>query len=183
MEPENNSLSSEALSLTALSLEFCNVVASASVSEPQDFLRDVLRYLPRLYIMLADLKPYGEETDDFESLDTQIIGGVLTEEDYDVARQAMAATLGEYDSYLDAQVEDMQFSDTPVAVDLSTQIADIFQCTVDFVAAMKMADPTDTADVLADMKYRFHTYLSDLLCSALRAANRIYQSQVLLHQE
>lgn len=39
-----------ALSLTSLAVEYCKAVAGAPTSEPRDFLRDMLRYLPRIYI-------------------------------------------------------------------------------------------------------------------------------------
>ena len=49
----------------------------------------------------------------------------------------------------------------------------------DFATTIAEAPAEAAAEVLADIKYRFHAYLGDTMCSALRAANVIYQSKVL----
>lgn len=184
MTMENNSaISHEALALTALALEYCKAVETASETEPQDFLREMLRYLPRIYIMLSDLKPYAEETDDFDSLNTDAIPPLMHEEEYAEAARRMSVVFGEYDTFLDTPAEDMLYSDTPVARSLSELLADVLQAMVDFVAAMKEVDALSAADVLAEIKYRFHSYLSETICAALRAANMLFQEQRLKDNE
>ena len=78
--------------------------------------------------------------------------------------------------------EDLRYSDTPVALSLSEQIADIYQTMADFATTIADALQEGVADVLADLKYRFHEYLADNICSALRTANLIYQSKSLLSE-
>lgn len=52
----------------------------------------------------------------------------------------------------------------------------------DFATTIADAPQEGVADVLADLKYRFHEYLADNICSALRTANLIYQSKSLLSE-
>ena len=171
MNQESSSLSPQALSLAGLAVEFGKVLANATEKEPQEFLRECLRYLPRIFISACDLKIYGEDscpvTEDFN---TGAISDSVTEEQYEMVREGIAKLLGEYDVY----------SDTPVGVSLSEQLADIFQCVVDFAATMGMCDGDTATDVLSEFKYRFHSYLSETICSAQRAVNTLYQSQALL---
>lgn len=183
MNQESSSLSPQALSLAGLAVEFGKVLANATEKEPQEFLRECLRYLPRIFISACDLKIYGEDscpvTEDFN---TGAISDSVTEEQYEMVREGIAKLLGEYDVYLDTPVEDMRYSDTPVGVSLSEQLADIFQCVVDFAATMGMCDGDTATDVLSEFKYRFHSYLSETICSAQRAVNTLYQSQALLSE-
>lgn len=172
----NTNISPAALGLAALALEYCKAVAAAPQTEPRDFLREVLRYLPRIYITVADIKPYGEAGGDDEAAETGMIYDTVTEEQYEQARADMATVLGEYDMYLDAPADDMRYSDTPVAVSLAEQLADVYQNVADFAATIGQVAPDLVPEVLADMKYRFASYLSDTLCSALRAANYIYHN-------
>ncbi len=60
--------------------------------------------------------------------------------------------------YLDASMEDMQYSDTPVAVSLAEQLADIYQEMFNFASTVREASPETLAEVLADFKWRFDSY-------------------------
>lgn len=181
---ENSNIRPEVIGLSGLAVEFCKVLANAPQSEPQQFISDVLRYLPRIYIAICELNPFGNDvllTDD-ESLNTDMIEASVTEDQYNDVRRDIASLLGEYDMYLDTPVEEMRFSDTPVAVSLAEQLADIFQNLADFAATLVSVDSMHIPDVLAELKYRFISYLSQTVCSALKAANYILQSKVLIEQ-
>lgn len=58
-----NPSSSNAVSLAGLAVEYCKAMAACREQEPRDFLREVLRYLPRIYVTLTDTRPYGEDSD------------------------------------------------------------------------------------------------------------------------
>lgn len=170
----NNDTPAAALALAALSLEYCKTVVHSAEMAPKDFVRDMLRYLPRLYLTMADLDA-GEGSDSYDgAYDSGAIYSTVDEEQYDAARSDMAALLGDNDVYLDTPVEDMRFSDTPVAVSLAEKLADIFQDMAGIAAAIGQTGPEAMLEVLADVKYRFSAYLSETICSALRAANYIY---------
>lgn len=174
---ENPNVSTAAISLTGLAVEYCRLVDSASETPAQEFLRDVLRYLPRFYITLSDLIRPDTEPEESDS-----IYQLLDEEGYDAAREAMSALFGEYDVYLDTPVEEMRYSDTPVGVSLSEQLADIYQNVGDFAGTMQQVPAEMVPDVVDELVYRFHAYLSDTICSALRASNSIYLSKVLAEE-
>lgn len=161
--------------MAGLALEYCRAVSACSNTEPKIFVREVLRYLPRIYVTLMDLKPYGEGTDaDAEADETGAIYETVTEDQYNDVREAMSALLGENDMYLDTPVEEMRYSDTPVAVSLAEQLADIYQLMADFAATIAQSSPDFFPEILSELKYRFNDYISTIICSALRAANYIY---------
>lgn len=173
-----------ALQLTVLCVGFSQAVAAPDIENPEQALGRVLRTLPALYAALFDLDPYGEGVlADAENYDTGAVNAVVQEEQYEAVRSTWASLLGDNDVYLDTPVEDMRFSDTPVGVSLSEQIADIFQVTTDFAATMAEAPGEAVPDILADMKYRFASWLSETICAALKASNYIYQSKALRIEE
>lgn len=168
-------ISPSAIALTGLAVEFCRTVDGCGESEPADFCMAMMRYLPRIYMTALDLKPYEDsEAGD----DNGAIADALDEEQYDAVMSRMATLLGEHDTYLDTFVEEMCFSDTPVAVSLSEQLADIYQTAYDLSAAMREAVAEIVPDIMADFKYRFDEYLSETICNALRATNFIYHQEL-----
>lgn len=178
---ESSPLTPQVIALAGLAVEYCRLIAGATESEPHTFVGEVLRYLPRIYIALADLKPYGEEGD---ADATGIISETVDEQRAEETASAFAALLGQYDTYLSAQSDDdMQFSESPVAVSLSSQLTDIFRDMADFASAVASVMPEDVPDVLADIKAMFAAYLSQTICSAMTAANNIYQSKALYQSE
>lgn len=184
---EETNIQRSVIGLTGLAVEFCKALAAAESTEAQALLRDVVRYLPRIYITISDIDPLGVEKEaegdvNYMQYNTDAMGANVTEEQYEIVREGLAQAFGEYDVYLDTPVEDMRYSDTPVGVSLSEQLADIFQQLADFVATVSATGVEDAADVVAELKYRFHSYLSDTICSTLRAANNLYQSQTLVEQ-
>ena len=178
---EENNVPPVAISLSGLSVEFCKILVSAPSESAVHLLEETLRYLPRIFLAVNELNPYGDGNvlADADNLNTDMISATVTEEQYNDVRQGLAALLGEFDMYLDTPVEDMRFSDTPVAVSLSEQLTDIFQVLADFAATLCSASSVEIPDILAELKYRFVSYLSETLCSALKAANFLYQSKAL----
>ena len=170
-----SSISPAAISLTGLAVEYCKFLESCAEEEPSDFCRQMLRYLPLIYMTPVDLKPYGDSTD---GADNGAIIDELDEEQYESIRTQAAGVLGEFDTYLDTMVDDMRYSDTPVAVSLAEQLADIYQTAYDFAQSMREAPAEAVPEVLADFKYRFDSYLSQTICSAMRATDFIYHNEL-----
>ncbi len=159
------------IALAALAAEYCRVVDTAAETAPQVFLRETLRYLPRIYITMADM------TDSIAPADNGMVYTVLDETAYESVRSAMAALLGEYDTYLDTHVEDMMYSDTPVAASLSERLADIYQAMYDLADNLRQIPDAAADELTENMAYMFEAYLSDNITDALRAANRLYYSR------
>lgn len=174
---EKANINTAAITLVGLSVEYCRIVDSVAATEPQVFLREVLRYLPRFYVTFSDLADAGEEPAENDS-----IYQILDEDGYNAAREAMAAVFGEYDVYLDTPVEDMRYSDTPVGVSLSEQLADIYQAVGDFAGTVRQIPSEMIPEAVEEILYRFNQYLSDTICSALRASNSIYQIKALVQE-
>ncbi|MBD5228503.1 MAG: DUF5063 domain-containing protein [Bacteroidales bacterium] len=160
-------LNPNAIAFTGLANEYCQAVENARGYEQGDFVRTMLKLLPRLYITASDLTI--DDVDEFDAY----IDPALEEDYYDSVRRNMEEVFGEDDIYLEVFEEDMKFSDTPVSASISEGLADIFQVLYNYLATVR--DTTDETVKLALVSVRddFKSYWSSTLCNVLRALNAI----------
>lgn len=183
MASESTSLQSRAVPLAGLAAEFCTSVATCTEFQPEQFCARILRLLPRIYITISDLKEPLEESGILPEEAEGAIYGQMDEDTYNSARNSMAALFGEYDTFLDTMVEDMQYSDTPIASSISEKLADIYQDMFDMAGTISKAPSELWPEILAALYANFNSYLSDTICAALGAANFIYRRNVLARDE
>lgn len=167
----NTRLSPNSLAFIALCNEYCAAMEHASQTSPLDFAKSMLKLLPRIYISASDI--------DVPSDSEAYIEPAMTEAVYDSVRQSVASLMGEYDTYLDAQVSDMTYSDTPIAASISEGLTDIMQPLFNFVALAKDAPTELLEEALATVAEDFREYWSGILCTQLRELNKLVYSGVL----
>ncbi|MDE7154773.1 MAG: DUF5063 domain-containing protein [Muribaculaceae bacterium] len=161
-------LNPNSIAFIALCKEYCQAVAHAVESERGEFITQMLKLLPRLYITATDLSVNFIETED------PYIESALEEDYYNDIRQNLETLIGEDDVYLEVFEEDMKYSDTPVSASISESLADLFQVLFNFIAALGN-DPTDEVAAMSVLaiKEDFRTYWSRILCNVLRPLNDI----------
>lgn len=91
---EQKKLAPNSLSFIALTNEFCQAVEHAESATREDFLANMLKILPRIYIIAHDLER------DFTFSDYSI-EPYLTEDVYNQVREVMSRVLAEEDVYLE----------------------------------------------------------------------------------
>jgi hypothetical protein len=164
-----SSLSPNALAFIGLCNEYCAAIEHAREAEREDFINQMLRLLPRIYIAASDL----QEHDDF---DDAYIVEALDEDYYDAMRRNVELIMGEDDSYLEVFEEDMKYSDTPIAASISECLADIFQSLFNFLETVRDATDELIISALGSIKEDFCHYWSSKLCNVLRAINHVKYS-------
>ena len=154
-----------ALAFIGLANEYCQTTASAAASTPGEFTDRMRRLLPRLYIAATDLPDStGPEAEIDQAMD---------EDTYNDARSAIAALLGENDTYLEVFEQDMKYSDTPIAASISEGLADLLQVMYNFIMMVKDAPEPLIIEALEAVKADFGFYWSRILCNVLRALNQV----------
>jgi hypothetical protein len=161
-----DTISKNSIMFIGLANEYCNLVENSEDFEKEQFVEQMLKILPRIYISASDLElPIYE--------DSLYIEPRLEEVYYDSVRRNMERILGEDDTVLEAFEEDMKFSDTPIAVSISEYLADIFQDLYNFVHSVKDAPQSHINDFLCVCKENFDAYWGQKLCNALRALHAV----------
>lgn len=164
-------LSNNILAFIALSNEYCHAIENASSSSKDDFVNNMLRILPRIYISANDLASPAMISE------ASYIPASLDEDYYESMRRAMEALLGEDDTYLEVFESDMKYSDTPIAASISEELADIFQVLYNFVENVKDAPEGVILDSIDAVKEDFKLYWSQTLCNVMRPLNAIHTQE------
>lgn len=169
---ETNVLNTNSLAFIALCNEYCSAIEHARENDKDDFVRSMLRLLPRLYISATDLR-LGEVDEDDAYLES-----ALDEDYYESVRCGIEIVLGPDDVYLEVFEEDMKYSDTPIGASISEGLADIFQVLYNFVNMVKVS-PTELVPLaIVAVRDDFSSYWSRILCNVLRALNNIRYNSV-----
>ena len=161
------------LAFLALANEYCATLESARDTDRESFTAAMLRLLPRIYIAASDLR-----RDDTAMTDA-LVADALEEEYYDAVRDAVAALMGEDDTYLEVFEEDMKYSDTPIGASVAEGLADLFQVLYNIVQTARDATPELISELMPVVREDFAAYWSQTLCNVLRAINIIHYSDAI----
>lgn len=161
------SLNTNAIAFIGLCNEYCVAIEHAGETEAEEFIDNMLRLLPRIYIAASDLR------DDLDDYGDAYIDNALDEDYYDSVRRGMESLLGADDTYLEVFEEDMKYSDTPVAASISESLADIFQVLFNFISTIREATDETVRVAINSVRDDFRSYWSSTLCNVLRALNQL----------
>ncbi len=163
---ENDKLSPTSLAFIALANEYCQLVENSADHGRENMVVSLLKLLPRIYITVVDLEPSLEYFDSF-------ISQSLDEPAYDVVRSNLSALMGEDDVYLEVFVEDMKYSETPIATSISENLADLYQEFYNLVASLRDLNTEEQREILGMCKENFVEYWGQTLCNVLRALHSL----------
>lgn len=159
-------LTTNSIAFIGLCNEYCKALERAGESSRKEFIANMLRLLPRIYISASDLNA-GES--DYDSY----MESSLDEDYYDSIRRDIESLMGPADIYLEVFEEDMKYSDTPIAASISECLADIFQALYNFLAMVKDSPEEFILSSIAAVKEEFGAYWGQTLCNVLRALNHL----------
>ena len=161
------SISPNSIAFIGLCKEYCNAIEQCDTFESIDFVKEMVRLLPRLYISASDLPSEAGETEEIEIEET------MTEEYYNRIVSRLSALFGEDDTYLEVFEEDMKYSDTPIGASISESLADLMQVIYNFFTTVREVTTELIPGLLLTMKTDFDNYWSQKLCNVMRPLNQI----------
>ena len=164
---DSTALNTNTLAFIALCNEYCVAMEQARESEREDFVRSMLRLLPRIYISATDLKTDSDQSEE------AYLESALEEDYYESVRCSVENMLGPDDVYLEVFEDDMKYSDTPIAASVSEGLADIFQVLYNFVVMVKESPEELVEMAVVAVKDEFQSYWVQLLCNVMRALHSI----------
>ena len=154
------------IDFVTVAAEFCKLMEQAVATEKDQFVDTTLKVLPLLYIK-ALLLPACE------SMGNELLEEHVTEEDYEYIRTNIARILTKDDVYLDVFMEDMKYSDTPIAKHISEDLADIYQDICNFIFVFRQGLNLTMHDALALCQENFRLYWGQKLVNTLRALHEL----------
>ena len=162
--------SNHTIDFVKIALEFCGWVENVRENDKKIFINQGVKILPMLYLKVSFIPSIEED------YDSDLEVGV-TENMYAKVLNSVADLLGEDDLYLETFHPDMQYSDTPVAVTISEDLADIYQDLGNFISVFKHGQKETMNDSLAACTESFKEYWGQKLVNALRALHHLRWNQ------
>lgn len=163
---ENDKLSPTSLAFIALSNEYCEIIENCADNGREGLVESMLKLLPRIYITVRDLEPSLDYFDAF-------ISQSLDEPTYDMVRGNISALMGEDDVYLEVFLEDMKYSDTPIATSISENLADLYQEFYNLISSLHDLNTEEQQQILGMCKENFSEYWGQTLCNVFRALHSL----------
>ncbi|MDE7401925.1 MAG: DUF5063 domain-containing protein [Muribaculaceae bacterium] len=164
----DSELRREILNLTALASEYCIAMEQARDVTVEEFVKEMLDKLPRIYVgfLNIDINDTEEDYDDY-------LPDYVDEVFYDSVRRKVEMLLGPADLFLETFEEDMKYSDTPIAASIAESLADIFQPLYNFISVIKESNGEQSVSAVRECREKFDEYWSQTLCNVLRALNHV----------
>lgn len=163
---ETDKLSPTSLAFIALTNEYCQLIEDVATYDRHGFVEALLKLLPRIYITAIDIEPSIEYFD-------AVINQSLDETTYEVVRANISSIMAEEDVYLEVFLEDMKYSDTPIATSISENLSDLFQEFFNLVASLRDLNADEQRQLLGICKENFNEYWGQILCNVLRALHSV----------
>ena len=159
-------LSKQTEDFVRTALEFCILTEKHTQTGKDFFINNMIRVLPLLYLKVSIIPKIEENYD--SDLETKV-----SEDMYNKVENSISNLLGNENLYLETFHPDIRLSDSPVAVKISEDLADIYQDLGNFIAVFKNGQRETMNDSLALCVRNFEKYWGQRLLNALRALHYI----------
>lgn len=160
-------INTNSIAFIGLCNEYCQALENAREADRDEFIEQMLKLLPRLYVAATDLSVTMIEEEE------PYIDSSLDEDYYEAVRRNVEMLMGPDDVYLEVFEENMKYSDTPVSASISEGLADIFQVTFNFISMVRNAPDEIVGLGILAMRDDFRGYWSRILCNVMRALNNL----------
>jgi len=159
-------LSKQTEDFVRTALEFCVLVEKHTKSGKDYFINNMIKVLPLLYLKVSIIPRVEEDYDSY--LETKV-----SEDMYNLVEESISTLLNNENLYLETFHPDIRLSDSPVAVKISEDLADIYQDLGNFIAVFKNGHKETMNDSLAQCIRNFENYWGQRLLNALRALHYV----------
>jgi len=169
MSQEQFVYSKNVLEFVTVAAETCLFLEHAAELEKTEFIPKATKILPLLYLKTALVDISSLESDGYTE-------HFVTEEDYLFVKEQIEGLLGPDDSFLEVFHPDMPYSDTPIAVFVSENLADIYQELKDFAANFQVGEVEIMETALQLCIEAFGEHWGQKLLNSLRALHALQYS-------
>ncbi len=157
------------LEFVAISVEFCKLVESENPGNREEWVSNMLKIFPLMYVKAMLLPETVAMDDDFPAT-------FVNEMDYAYVEKKITEIMGDENTYLDVFVEDMKYSDRLISSFVSENIADIYQDIRNFVSVYQYNLSEQMNDAILRCKENFYQFWGQKLVNVLRPLHAIYKA-------
>lgn len=161
--------SRDTIEFVTVAVQYCAFLENFEDISEIELTDKLTKLLPLLYLK-ASLVP---ETDSVNEEDPEIS---VTEADYNYILGKLNNVFAQNDAYLEVFLQDMKYSETPIAASISEDITDIYQDTKNFITIFELGVTDNMNDALYACIENFKTYWGQKLVNVLRALHSLKYS-------
>lgn len=164
--PDHIVYSPQVIDFVTVAAETCYFLEHAADLPREELVSKGAKILALLYLKTAMLTVPERVYDDIPER-------FVSEDAYNDVKGQVESLLGDKDAYLETFHPDMSLSDTPIAVFVSENLADIYQELKDFAANYQLGDTDIMNDALVICLEAFGEHWGQKCLNALRALHNI----------
>lgn len=157
------------LEFVTVAVQYCAYLEDSEGRSREEFIDTMSKLLPLLYLKGSLLPQY-------ETYSDSMLSDYVTEENYDIIRNNIAYIMADKDDYLDVFVDDMKYSDEPILMTISENLADIYQDIKNFAYIYKQGVEDEMMSALEQCNQNFKTDWGQKLVNVLRAIHEVKYS-------
>lgn len=161
--------SKNVVEFVTVAVQYCSYLENPENQTSEEYTDKLTKLLPLLYLKAA-LLPDTEIEDEIYPEVT------VTEDDYNYIVSKLYSAYKENDTYLEVFLEDMKYSDTPIAASISEDIADIYQDIKNFISIYEQGIEENMSEGLYTCFENFKLYWGQKLVNVLRALHSLRYS-------
>ena len=167
MKTQDNPLyQRDILEFVTVAVQYCAYLEDSEGRSREEFVDTMSKLLPLLYLKGSLLPQY-------ETYSDNMLSDYVTEENYDIIRNNIAYIMADKDDYLDVFVDDMKYSDEPILMTISENLADIYQDIKNFAYIYKQGVEDEMMSALELCNQNFRTDWGQNLVNVLRAIHEV----------
>ncbi len=157
------------LEFVTVAVQYCAYLEDTEGRSREEFVDTMSKLLPLLYLKGSLLPQYETYADN-------MLSDYVTEENYDIVRNNIAHIMADKDDYLDVFVDDMKYSDEPILMTISENLADIYQDIKNFAYIYKQGVEDEMMSALEMCNQNFKNDWGQKLVNVLRAIHEVKYS-------
>lgn len=162
--------SKNVVEFVTVAVQYCTFLENTENQTSKEYTDKLTKLLPLLYLKAA-LLPETEIEDEIYPEVT------VTEDDYNYIVSKLYSAYKEKDTYLEVFLDDMKYSDTPIAASISEDIADIYQDIKNFISIYEQGIEENMSEGLYTCFENFKLYWGQKLVNVLRALHSLRYSE------
>lgn len=160
------------ISFVTAAAQTCLLIERCAETDREEWIEQMLRLLPVLYLRARLINKDEELTDDEPQR-------FVTEEDYNYALVGIRELMGSDDAYLDVFVDRGIYTDEVQTAYISEGLADIYQELKDMAAAFQTGEETVMHDAVVACRRAFTEHWGQKLLAVMRALHALSHSEEL----
>lgn len=164
--------SKDTIEFTTVAVQYCRYLEETNSSEQKAFVDVMTKMLPLLYLK-AQMLPETDLQEDAYPETT------VSEDDYNYTVSKISNILKEEDTYLEVFLQDMKYSETPIAANISEDLTDIYQDLKNYISIYERGITEIMNDALYVCTENFRAYWGQKLVNVLRALHSLKYGEML----